>query len=94
MLQGLFASGALFCAQNDLSRSVKRDSRQSMDHHVAYQATTVQHFSFQSPEPSAIRVLWEMAMKLHTDHSCETFQVDYNKTKIKKQRNMATKAER
>ena len=35
--------------------SFKRDSRR----HMAYQATTVQHFSFQSPEPSAIHMLME-----------------------------------
>ena len=41
-------------------------------------------FSFQSPEPSAIHVgnRWKnMATKLRTDRSCETFQVDYNERK-------------
>ena len=49
--------------QSDLSFRVL--SRRSTDRHVApccsHQATTVQHFSSQSPESSAKRTLWETA---------------------------------
>ena len=55
--------------QSDLSFCVL--SRRSTDRHVApccsHQATTVQHFSSQSPESSAKRTLWETAKNNTTE---------------------------
>ena len=54
-------SGSLFYVQNNLSRSVKTIDGSPC---CLHQATAVQHFSFQSPEPSAIfTALWETAEK-------------------------------
>ena len=48
--------GSFLCAQNHLSFRVLDGSPGCL-----HQATTVQHFTFHSPEPSAVLMLWETA---------------------------------